>query len=189
MDLNSDPYSKEFNDNFNDGLKHIKKKINENGSIGSEPINTDNEPFDGNSRNSISDSEREQIKKNRPELAGNFYGDLEQENAERKEVSDLGMPVDPKPVNEKYEEYKKNGLDTWNRTLRKGDTVRVRDLGDEDFTIDGFWYKQNLQDNDTYQEGVDNLWHNFRGVQLRDKNGKVFSINAYQLAKILNNNE
>lgn len=186
MDLNSDPYSKEFNEDFNNGLKPIKNKIKQDGSIGSEPINTDNEPFDGAARHPISNEERSQVIKKRPGLAGNFYDNLEKENAERKEVSDLGMPVDPQPVNEKYEEYKKNGLNTWNRKLNKGDTVRVKDLGDEDFTINGFWYKQQLQDDDTYQEGKDNLWHDFRGVQLMDKDGKVFNINAYQLAQILN---
>jgi len=93
-------------------------------------------------------------------------------------------------ANDKYEQYKQNGLKTWNQKLKKGQRLMIPHSSGEpdkyqEGYIDGFWYKGNLQDEDTYEEGKDNLWHDWRGIQLRDRNGKVWSINANQIKELL----
>ena len=98
-------------------------------------------------------------------------------------ISDVEEPA-PISANQKYEDWKQKGLKTWNQKLQKGDKIKFkgRDGNDIEGYIGGFWKNQQLQDDDTYEEGVDNLWHDFRSIGLVDKDGKTLgNINASQI--------
>lgn len=93
---------------------------------------------------------------------------------------------------DKYDEYAEKGKSTWNQKLSKGQKVIIKDRNGNDMEayIGGFYNNQKLQDEDTYEEGKDNLWHDFRGVQLVDKDGKeIGNINANQIEKVVSETE
>lgn len=88
--------------------------------------------------------------------------------------------------NKRHQEFLERGKSTWNQKLQKGDDVTFEGPDGKEVTakIGGFWKSGELVDDDTYEEGKDNHWHDFRAVGLVDKDGKnIGSINAYQIKK------
>jgi hypothetical protein len=91
-----------------------------------------------------------------------------------------------KSAEDKYDEYAEKGKSTWNQKLSKGDKIVIKDRDGNDLEayIGGFYNRGQVQEEDTYEEGKDNLWHDFRGIQLVDKDGKqIGNINANQILK------
>lgn len=84
----------------------------------------------------------------------------------------------------RHNDFLERGKSTWNQKLIKGDKVTFegKDGKDIEGYIGGFWNGGKLTDEDAYEEGKDNNWHDFRGVGIVDKDGKELgSINAYQI--------
>ena len=88
--------------------------------------------------------------------------------------------------NDKYKAYNEKGKSTWNQKLQRGDKVTIKDRNGNEIEgfINGFFYKGELQNEDTYEEGKDNSWHDFRGLNLVDDKGRdIGNINANQIIK------
>lgn len=106
---------------------------------------------------------------------------------ERKLVG--AMKEQPTGISEwdkKHQDFLEKGKSTWNQKLKKGDkiTVQDKDGNDVEVYVNGFWKNGELVDEDTYEEGKDNHWHDFRGVGIADKDGKnLGSVNAFQIKK------
>lgn len=86
----------------------------------------------------------------------------------------------------RHNDFLEKGKSTWNQKLKKGDKVVFEDKegNDTEAYIGGFYKSGELVDEDAYEEGKDNLWHDFRGVNLVDKDGKSLgNINAFQIKK------